>query len=112
MVNVRLPELPPPGAGLNTVTSAEPALERSAGVISASSCELLTKVVVREDPPHRTTEPEMKFVPVTDNCRARLPAGALVGAIDVAVGVGFCGVEGEDLLPPPHPEIIRASAPI
>lgn len=108
--NVRLPDVPPPGVGLNTVTSAVPALDRSLGVISAVNCVLLTYVVVREEPPHRTTEPDMKLEPVTVNVRARLPAGALKGDIEVTLGTGFRETEEEEDLLPPQPAIIRTNA--
>jgi hypothetical protein len=53
-------ETPPPGAGLDTVTCALPAIDRSAVDINATSCVLLTKVVGREAPFHKTVEPERK----------------------------------------------------
>ncbi len=37
-VNVRAPEVPPPGAGLKTVTLAVPAAARSLEEIVAASC--------------------------------------------------------------------------
>jgi hypothetical protein len=63
---------------------------------------LLTYVVVRAEPPHRTTEPEVNFVPVTVSVSARLPARALEGDIEVMPGTGFLLLEEEeeDLLPP------------
>ena len=42
-------DVPPPGAGLNTVTFAVPAVAMSATVIWAVSCVLLTYVVVRSN---------------------------------------------------------------
>ena len=44
--------VPPPGAGLKTVTLAAPAVAKSAVVRTAVSCELLTKVVARGEPFH------------------------------------------------------------
>jgi hypothetical protein len=41
------PDVPPPGAGVETVTVAVPLAARSAAVICACSCVLDTKVVVR-----------------------------------------------------------------
>ena len=75
--------------------SAVPAVARSLGVIAAVNFVLLIYVVVRAEPPHRTTEPEMNFDPVTVRVIARLPAGALEGDIDVMPGTGFCVADGK-----------------
>ncbi len=37
MVNVRLPDVPPPGAGVNTVTEAVPGVAMSAAEMAAVS---------------------------------------------------------------------------
>ena len=63
-------EVPPPGAGLNTVTEPEPAAARSGAVIAAVSCVLLTKVVVRAVPFQFTMEPETNPVPFTVSVKA------------------------------------------
>ena len=109
IVKLKLPDVPPPGVGLYTVTVPVPAVARSLGVIVAVNFALLTYVVVRAEPPHRTTEPEMNFDPVTVTVSARLPAGALEGDIDVMPGTGFCVLdeEEEDLLPP---QLVSTSA--
>jgi hypothetical protein len=65
---------------------------------------------VRATPPHRTTELEMNFDPVTVTVSSWLPAGALEGEIEVALGLGFCVVDGEeeeDVLPP---QLVSTSA--
>jgi hypothetical protein len=51
---------------------------------------------------------------VTVNVTARLPAGALVGEIELAPGAGFLEEEEEEEEdpPPPHAESRRTSAPI
>jgi len=91
-VNGRLPDVPPPGVGLNTVTCAVPALPISAAVIAAWSCVALTNVVVRLVPFQFTTElPLTKPVPFTVKVKAAPPAVALVGASVVIVGAGFPG---------------------
>jgi len=46
------PELPPPGPGLTTITSAVPEFAKSAAVICACNCVLEEKVVARELPFH------------------------------------------------------------
>src|SRR5690606_19914218 len=84
-------DVPPPGAGLNTVTWAVPGSARSAAVISARSSVALTYVVCRSNPFHRTTELCTKFVPVTFSVSASLPANALDGSSAVMVGAGFTG---------------------
>jgi hypothetical protein len=57
-------ELPPPGAGFETVKLKVPAEARSDAGATAVSCVALTKVVVSADVPPITTEDEMKLVPV------------------------------------------------
>jgi hypothetical protein len=42
MVKLELPEVPPPGVGLNTVTGAVPAEAMSAALIDACTCDPLT----------------------------------------------------------------------
>jgi hypothetical protein len=64
MVKVNEFELPPPGAGLKTVTAAVPAAAMSAAEISAVSALTVPLLVVgRSLPFQRTTEPATKFVP-------------------------------------------------
>lgn len=82
-------EVPPPGAGLNTVMIAVPVLAMSAAVICAVNCVALTNCVVRALPFQRTTEPLMKFAPVTVSVKAAPPAFTVFGLKLVSVGVGF-----------------------
>src|SRR5206468_457004 len=96
------PEVPPPGAGVTTVTEAVPALAMSAAVIAAVSCVALTKVVVRAAPFHCTVLPVTKPVPVAVSVKAAPPAVALVGDTEVSVGAevfseNACAAE----VPPP-----------
>jgi hypothetical protein len=86
-----------------------PADARSLGVIAAVNVVLLIYVVVRATPPHRTTEPEMNFDPVTVTVSARLPAGAREGEIEVAPGTGFCVLDEEEEDEPP-PQLVSTSA--
>src|ERR1041384_1801295 len=88
-VNVDPAEVPPPGAGLNTVTWAVPALVMSAAEIAADNCVALMKVVVRAAPFQFTTDPFTKPVPVTVRLNAAVPAVALDGARPLIVGTGF-----------------------
>ena len=89
IVNVCAAEVPPPGEGLNTTTDAVPAAEMSAALIAAVSFVLLTKVVVRFEPFHCTTDVFTKFVPVTVSVKAGPPATALEGANVVSAGEGL-----------------------
>jgi branched-subunit amino acid transport protein AzlD len=56
IVKLRDPDVPPPGAGLTTVTGAEPGTVRSLAGITAVSCVELTNVVTRAVPFHITEE--------------------------------------------------------
>jgi len=104
IVNVCALDRPPPGAGLNTVTGAVPAVAMSLAEIVAVSWVLLPYVVARSAPFHRTTDDVMKFVPVTVSVKAAPPATKLLGDSELSVGVGFgalivnvCALDG----PPP-----------
>jgi hypothetical protein len=101
-VKAEFPDVPPPGAGLVTVTFSVPAVAMSAGVIAAVTCVALTKVVVLAAPLNFTTEPETNPVPFTVNVKAAPPAVALVGESDVIVGAGLFTANGElPVVPPP-----------
>ena len=82
-------EVPPPGAGLNTVTVAVPAVTMSAAVIAAVSCVEDTYAVVRLDPFHRTREPLTKLLPLTVSVKAAPPAVADEGLRLVVTGTGL-----------------------
>src|SRR5436309_15285739 len=61
----------------------------SAAVMSAWSCVALINVVVRSLPFQCTTDDATKFVPVTVNVNAALPATLSVGDRELTVGPGF-----------------------
>src|SRR5215472_5300693 len=109
-VNVAALELPPPGAGLTTVTATLPAEARSAAPMLALSWLLLTNVVVRLLPPHCTVELDKKLEPFTVSVNANAPAGALVGEIELTLGTGLgvgvgAGVGvGPGVAPDPEPQ--------
>ena len=90
-------ELPPPGAGLNTVTEAVPADAMSAAVIAAVSWVEDTYVVVRLAPFHCTMEPLTKLLPLTVSVKAAPPAVADVGLRLVVAGTGLLAVTVADL---------------
>ena len=79
MTNAALPDVPPPGVGLVTVTCPVPTVAMSAAVIAAFNCVALTYVVVRLDPFQFTTDPLMNPFPFTIKVNAPVPAVALVG---------------------------------
>jgi len=93
IVKDRLPDVPPPGAGLVTVTVAVPAVAISAAVIAAVNFVALTKVVVLAAPLNFTTDVGTKPVPLTVRVKAAPPAVALAGDREVAVGAGLLMVK-------------------
>ena len=93
IVNDRLPEVPPPGAGFVTVTVAVPAVAISAAVIAAVNCVAFTNVVVLAAPLNFTTDVDTKPVPFTVRVKAAPPAVALVGEREVTVGAGLLMVK-------------------
>ena len=102
MVKVAVLDVPPPGAGLKTVTFAVPAVATSLAGMVAVSTVLETNPVVRSLPFQRTTEPLTKFVPVMVRVNPPLPATAVDGLIVVIVGDGFVMVKVAMLdVPPP-----------
>jgi len=105
IVNEEPADVPPPGAGLNTVTSAVPAVAISVAEMAARSCVLLTKVVVRADPFQLTTELLMKPLPFTVRVKAAAPAVAADGDREVTDGAGFVV---RTLTTPPAPEMVAA----
>src|SRR5712664_3197359 len=71
IVNVCAFEVPPPGAGLNTVTCTVPGFAISLAGIAALSCDDETNVVVRSRLFHRTlAAPETKLLPFTVSVNA------------------------------------------
>ena len=82
-------EVPPPGAGLVTVTAGVPVEAMLAGGMATVNCVELTKVVASADPPKLTIEAATKLVPLTVSVRAAPPATILLGEIVVRVGVGL-----------------------
>jgi hypothetical protein len=91
-LNVRLEDVPPPGAGENTLTAAVPATATSDAEIAACSCVALMKVVGRADPFQRTLDDEAKPLPLTVKVKAGAPAGTLDGDSDVTDGAGLTDV--------------------
>jgi hypothetical protein len=90
-------EMPPPGAGLVTVTGTVRAEATPAAGMAAVNCVELTSVVAGVVPPKLTIEAATKFVPLTISVKPAPPAAALVGEILAIVGLVIVG------LLPPHP---------
>src|SRR5437762_837502 len=93
-VSVAAPDVPPPGAGVKTVTLCVPPLARSVAGSAAVSCVVDTKLVVRGTPLTCTTAPDTNLVPVTVSVNAALPAATLAGISAVIVGTGLATVTG------------------
>src|SRR5207249_1977172 len=72
-------EVPPPGPGVNTVTSAVPVEVRSVEARLAWSSVALTKVVGRFPPPQRTTDDGVNPSPSTVSRKPGPPTLALLG---------------------------------
>ena len=85
-------DVPPPGAGFKTVTGNTPAAAMSLAGIEAVSWEALPKFVGRFMPLHRTTEPEMKLLPLTVSVKPASPAVAEFGLRLLMAGMGFGAV--------------------
>jgi len=99
IVNAAVPDVPPPGAGLVTVTCPVPAAAMSAAVIAAVTCIVLTYVVVRLDPFQFTTDPLMNPFPPTVSVNAAVPAVALAGDSPIIAGTGFVPLTVKVVLP-------------
>jgi hypothetical protein len=94
-------EVPPPGAGLVTVTAGVPVEAMLEAGMIAVNCVELTKVVTVVDPPKLTVEDAMKLVPLIVRVKAAPPATALLGEIVVIVGAGGGGGDVPfELFPP------------
>src|SRR6516225_8003741 len=96
MVKFTAFDVPPPGAGLVTVTGTVRGEATAAAGMAAVNCVELTSVVAGVVPPKLTTEAATKFVPLTVRVKPAPPAAALVGEIVAIVGLVIVGL-------PPHP---------
>ena len=88
IVNGRLPLVPPPGAGENTVTEALPGVAMSEAGICARSC-VAEKVVVRLTPFQRIEDPLANPLPDTVNVNPGPPPIADAGDSAVNDGTGL-----------------------
>src|SRR3984893_1733790 len=96
-------DVPPPRAGLNTVTGTVPELAMSIAGTAAVNCAALMNVVVSATPFHCTTDPLTKLLPFTVSVNVALPTAAKFGASDVSTGTGLLAiitsVNTDDALP-------------
>src|SRR4029077_12250076 len=100
-------EIPPPGAGVNTVTPYVPASDRSAASTGVVSDVPLTTVVVGAAPLKCATDVPTKLVPVTVSTNGAAPCATVVTLRLVTVGAGGGGttvhVSPFDVPPPGVP---------
>src|SRR5262245_45305556 len=89
MVKGSAVEVPPPGAGVNTVTWAVPTFATSAEEMAALRRVEATNVVGRFEPFQRTIEADVKLLPSTLSVKAPVPAGARLGVSAVSPGGGL-----------------------
>lgn len=89
IVNVNVPEVPPPGARLKTVIEIVPPFTRSAAGTVAVNWVLLTNIVASAAPFHLTTVPLTKLLPVTVSAKAPESAVAEMGVTIPRAGIGF-----------------------
>lgn len=103
MVKVDVPEVPPTGVVLNTVTAAVPAVAISAVGIAALNCMEETKVVTRSAPFHFTVEVLTKLLPLTVSVNSLPPGAAEEGLKELMAGDGLFTVKfnGGSESPPP-----------
>src|SRR5262249_33680263 len=107
-VSGRAADVPPPGAGVNTVTLGVPAAATSLAGMAAVSCVDETNVVGRLAPLTWTIEPLVKLEPVAVRVKAAPPAEAVVGLMldRTGAGVGAVMVKARALeVPPPDPAV-------
>jgi hypothetical protein len=115
MVKFAGADVPPPGAGLNTVMAATPPSARSAAGTVALRELSVENVVAISVPFQRTADPLTKAEPETaiESCAA--PAIVVAGVTLLMVGTALSdcagGKEGDDELVPPHPFASRTTRP-
>ena len=105
------PAGPPPGAGLKTVTKAEPGVAISLAEIVAVNWLLLTKVVGRSEPFQRTLEVVLNAVPFTISEKSGSPAVRDNGLTLLIEGAGLMIWNVMALDSPPPGAGLRTRAP-
>lgn len=92
MVNGNELEVPPPGAGVITVTGAVPAVATRVLLTEAVNCNELMKTVVSGVPFQLIVELPIKFVPFTVNINEAAPAVTLAGESELTAGTGLVAI--------------------
>lgn len=110
IVNVCAPEVPPPGAGVATVTEAVPAVAMSVAGTIAVSVVLEMNVVESGDPFQSAVEEARKFEPLSVNVNCAPPAVVDVGLMEERIGaelrtVNVCEFD----VPPPGAEFVTVT---
>src|SRR5580765_4714322 len=101
-VNAKSPDVPPPGAGVDTDTCAVPVAATSDEGITACNWLPLTNVVARAAPFQRTTDALTNPLPFTVTENVDAPAVTLAGDTDSTPGTGFAIVNAKSPdVPPP-----------
>ena len=95
-------DVPPPGAGLNTVMLRWPMVRMSVSEICAVSCVELTKVVGRGEPSTCTTDPLMNPDPLTVRVKLGPNTTTVDGEMLEIEGTGLLtvNVSGDEAPPP------------
>src|SRR5437868_1194953 len=87
-VSVTALDVPPPGAGVATVSARVPPDATSLAVSVARTCVALAYVVGRATPFQAITELRVKPLPFTVDVKAGLPATTLAGLRLLSIGAG------------------------
>lgn len=112
-MNVDAAEVPPPGAGLVTVTCAVPLVTRSAAGMTALKTEPLRYVVAKGMPFQFTIEAGANPVPPTFIVTACEPITALFGDNDTITGTAyFTAILIALLVPPPGAAFTTVKLPV
>ena len=85
-MNLIAVDVPPPGAGLKTVMSNDPAAASFAAGTVAVSCPAFTNCVGKSAPAHRTSDLSTKPSPVTVSVVSALPCAIVAGFTPDSVG--------------------------
>lgn len=102
MVKLAAVDVPPPGAGLTTITIAVPGKAMAVAGMAAVSCVPLIYEVGNVVPFHCTAEEEMKLFPFTVSANAIPPAAFERGESELMDGTGsLIGKLATEDIPPP-----------
>ena len=110
IVNVCAAEVPPPGAGVTTVTDTVPAIAMSVAGTIAVNVVLVTNVVESGDPFQSAVEEAKKLDPLSVNVNCAPPAVVDVGLMESRTGVELRTVNVWEFdVPPPGAEFVTVT---